>query len=452
MFDLMQRALDQSGADYLEVRIEETTNTSVVYVGQELERIGESSGRGGCIRATVNGGWGFVSFNDLSDLPAMARRAIKMATRAGQTTTNLAPPSQLLAQEKRNSGTDPLSVPLEQKHDLIRNYNQLLQSHERIQTTTARYEDRRKVKHLLTSDGTGTTFEESFCGALLAATARDGSTVQQHFRTYGNLGGYEQATGHERDAEQITRAAVDSLSADRVPAGTHTVILDPVLAGVFAHEAFGHLSESDFLDENPRLQEVMRLGRRFGPDELTVADQGDLDYAGYIPFDDEGTPTRRNNLILNGILHSRLHSRETAAKLGEEPSGNARSISYLHPPIVRMTNTFIDNGTCTFDEMLAQVDDGIYCKGALAGQTNCEMFTFTALEAFEIKSGVVGKRLRDVVLTGNVFETLSKIRAIGNDLAFHGGLGGCGKAGQAPLRVSHGSPHLLIDDVVIGGA
>ena len=451
MFDIMQSALEPSGADYVEVRIEETTTTSVVYSGNELERIGESTGRGGCIRAAVNGAWGFVCFNDLTDLHSMAQRAIDMATRAGRNTTTLSPANPLLANEAQLKGTDPRTVSLAEKHDLALRYNQLLQANKQIQTTSVRYEDRRKLKHILTSDGTGATFEESFCGALLAAIARDGNTVQQCFRSYGNLNGFEEATGHESDAEEICRTAVDSLHADRVTAGAYTVVLDPMLAGVFAHEAFGHLSESDFLDENPRLQEVMKPGRRFGSDDLTIGDCGDLPFAGYIPFDDEGTPSRRNDLIRNGILHGRLHSRETAAKLGEEPTGNARSISYLHPPIVRMTNTFIDNGKSNLEEMLAQVDRGIYCKGALAGQTNCEMFTFTALEAFEIQSGRIGKRLRDVVLSGNVFETLSNIRCIGNDLTMHGGLGGCGKAGQAPLRVSHGSPHLLVEQVVVGG-
>ncbi len=449
--DLMQKALSVPGADYMEVRIEETTRTSVVYAGKELERIGETTGRGGCIRASVHGGWGFVSFNDLSDLTAMARRAIEMASLVGKDETKLAPSSGLIAHESCNPGIDPRTISLAEKHDLTHNYNSLLLSDPSIQSTSTRYVDSCKRKHLLTSDGVGTTFEEVFCGVSLAAIARDGGTVQQYFRSYGNLAGYEEAQGHESDAETVCSRAVDALHADPVQAGTYRIIADPELSGIFAHEAFGHLSECDFLDENPRLQKVMRLGRRFGCDELTISDHGDFQHAGYIPFDDEGTPARRTDLIHEGILRGRLHSRESAAKLDEEPTGNARSISYHYPPIVRMTNTFIDNGTSSFVSMLEEIGDGLYCKGALAGQTNCEMFTFTPLEVFEIKNGKIGKRLRDCVLTGNVFETLMKIRLVGNDLQFSAGLGGCGKSGQSPLRVSTGAPHLLIDDVVVGG-
>jgi TldD protein len=105
----------------------------------------------------------------------------------------------------------------------------------------------------------------------------------------------------------------------------------------------------------------------------------------------------------------------------------------------------------TLEEMLAGVDEGIYAKGSLGGQTNTEMFTFSAEEAYKINGGKVCEKIRDVVLTGNVFETLMNIDAIGNDLVIYGGLGGCGKGGQSPLRVSDGGPHIRIRNVTIGG-
>ncbi len=451
MHELIQKALTVSGTDYLEIRIEETTSTQVLYSGKELERIGVTTSRGGCVRAAVRGGWGFVSFNDIDQLPHHAHRAASIAQLVANQSTHLAPHTPGLLHESATPTTDPRTIPLEAKHDLADRYNRLLRTHPKIQTTSVQYLDRTKKKTLFTSDGLSAELEEVFCGISLAALAREGSTIQQHFHSYADLTGYDTVLGLEEDAETIARTAVDSLSADSVPAGSYKVITDPTLSGIFAHEAFGHLSESDFLDENPRLREAMALGRRFGPDQLTIADQGNLDQPGYLPFDDEGTPTARTDLLLHGVLKGRLHSRETAAKLDEAPTGNARSLSHHHPPIVRMTNTFIDNGDSNLDSMLQTVDDGIYCKGALAGQTNCEMFTFTALEAFTLKNGEIGRRLRDVVLSGNVFHTLGNIQLVGDDLAFHSGLGGCGKGGQSPLRVSTGGPHLLIDNVVVGG-
>ena len=133
----------------------------------------------------------------------------------------------------------------------------------------------------------------------------------------------------------------------------------------------------------------------------------------------------------------------------EAPTGNARSIGYGYQPIVRMSNTYLEAREKTFEDLVSGVDNGIYALGALGGMTDTEMFTFSAGEAYAIRGGEVKEKLRDVVLTGNVKETLGNIDGIGNDLKFHGG--GCGKGAQSPLRVSTGGPHIRIRDVVIGG-
>ncbi|NEP84683.1 MAG: hypothetical protein F6K39_45220 [Okeania sp. SIO3B3] len=116
-----------------------------------------------------------------------------------------------------------------------------------------------------------------------------------------------------------------------------------------------------------------------------------------------------------------------------------------------MTNTFIDQGDKTFDELISMMGDGVYCVDYLGGMTNLEMFTFTAGKAFEVREGKIKRLLKDVVLSGNVFQTLNNVIAIGNDLQHFGGLGGCGKGGQNGLPVSVGGPHVLIDNIVIGG-
>jgi TldD protein len=231
------------------------------------------------------------------------------------------------------------------------------------------------------------------------------------------------------------------------------VIIDPLLAGTFVHEAFGHLSESDFVYENERMKELMQLGKRFGPDILNVIDDGSFPgQLGTHKYDFEGVRTRKNYLIKDGILVGRLHSRETAAKMEEEPTGNARSIGYQYPPIVRMTNTYIDQGTASFEEMIKDVDLGIYAINMIGGQTSMEMFTFSAAHAYMIRDGQLAELVRDVVLTGNVFETLMNIDMLGDTLVWHpGGPGGCGKGGQFPLRVGTGGPHTRIQNVVVGG-
>ncbi|PJB49883.1 MAG: TldD/PmbA family protein, partial [Chloroflexi bacterium CG_4_9_14_3_um_filter_45_9] len=155
-------------------------------------------------------------------------------------------------------------------------------------------------------------------------------------------------------------------------------------------------------------------------------------------------------LIREGILVGRLHSRETAARMGEKPTGNARALSYLFSPIVRMSNTYIEPGDASLEEMLSEIKEGVYVKDWYGGTTSLEMFTFSAGEAYIIRQGRLAELLRSPVLSGNVFITLENIDAIGNDLEMNQG-GGCGKAGQSPLPVSNGSPHIRIRHCVVGG-
>src|SRR2546429_125571 len=200
------------------------------------------------------------------------------------------------------------------------------------------------------------------------------------------------------------------LAAPMVTGGASPVILDPELAGVFIHEAFGHLSEADFVYENPQAREMMTLGRRFGKPGLNVGDNGAAPgLRGTLPFDDEGTPTQDTPLIKEGILVGRLHSRETAATMGERATGNARAISFRHPPIVRMTNTYIANGRCSFEDLIRDVKLGVYACGAFGGQTLLENFSFTAAYGRMIRDGHLAELVKDVVLAGNLFQTPDRI-------------------------------------------
>jgi len=147
----------------------------------------------------------------------------------------------------------------------------------------------------------------------------------------------------------------------------------------------------------------------------------------------------------------RLHSRETAAALGERPTGSARAIDYSHPPIVRMRNTSIEPGDATFEDMIKDIKLGIYARRAGGGQTNGEMFSFNCGEAYMIRDGKVAELVKNATFIGNVFTTLKNIDLVGADFLPKEGAGGCGKGGQAPLPVSHWCPHIRIQKAVIGG-
>ena len=448
----LRKALEAAKADYAEIRVHEGGSTSITYTGKELEDIGERTGVGGCVRVLIGGGWGFTAFNDLDDLPRFVELACEQARMIQGEPIRLSPQDPHRTEVDLATGHDPSDVPLADKEAICRRYNDRLAEPERIQTTSVRYRDSQGTTHFANTDGTYLAQRVTFCGVSVSAIAKDGMDVQHAYESVGDLRGFDKVTGLDETCDTVARRAVELLDAKPVEGGKYTVVVDPKLSGVFVHEAFGHLSEADFIYENEKLREIMTIGRRFGPDDLCIVDEGCMKHeAGYMAFDSEGTPTRKTYLIRDGILASRLHSRETAAKMDEEPTGNARAISHSCEPIVRMTNTYMEPRDKSFDEIVASTPSGIYAIGALGGQTNTEMFTFSAEEAYEIKDGKVGGRVRDVVLTGNVFETLANIDMIGNDMEMYGGLGGCGKGGQSPLRVGDGGPHIRIQNVVIGG-
>lgn len=285
------------------------------------------------------------------------------------------------------------------------------------------------------------------------AVAREQGTIERALESLGRRSGWEAVQGREEQFLAAADRAVALLAAPRVRGGTYPVVLDPKLAGVFIHEAFGHLSEADFVYENPEARDMMTLGRRFGGQELTIGDDGSAAaLRGTLPYDDEGTPTRNTVLVQNGVLVGRLHSRETAARMGEAATGNARALSFRHPPIVRMTNTYIANGRGTRDDLLKDIKLGIYACDAQGGQTYLEDFSFTAGHGFMIRDGQVCELVKDVVIAGNLFQTLDRIDRIAGDFQWNEMGGGCGKGGQAPLPVTEGAPHVRISDALVGGS
>ena len=438
--------------DYLEIRVEQSESTAISFRGSQLDAVDRSFNLVGGIRACHKGGWSFVTFNGLAELKDRISEAISQAHLVGKEKTLLAPLKPIQDYVSVTLGRDPRGVSMADKRRLIEAYNQLLLDYDpRIQTTMVSMRDRFGITYFVNSTGTCIAQERLDVSARFGAIARtEGGVVRQGFESVHSRSDYDALTGIEDQVLGAAKRAVGQLDAKSVKGGQYTVVLDPYLAGVFIHEAFGHLSEADFVYENPRMQELLTLGKPLAIEQLNVVDDATLSgLPGSLKYDDEGVPAQRKYLIKNGILNQRLHSRETAGKMDEEPTGNARAIGASYPPIVRMTNTGIEAGDCSFEEMISDIEEGVYAVRMLGGQTNGEMFTFAAAQGYMIRNGQIAEPVSDVTLTGNVFQTLKDIEAIGNDSLYVSG--GCGKGGQAPLAVSVGGPHLRIKDVVVGG-
>ena len=450
--DLIDDALTGNGADYCEVRIEETDSTRLTWRGKSLEDIAQTSGRGGNVRALVNGGWGFVSFNDLTGLKKRVADAVNQARAASGDGNHFAKVGAHVDSVEPLLVKDPAEIPLADKKRQMDSYNDVIWSVDGIQSSDMIYGDTSRKILFGNSDGSYIEQNRVHVIARISAQARKNGDVQQAGFSIGSVGDYALVEGLDEQVLDAANRAVGLLYAKPLEGGEWTTILDPVLAGVFVHEAFGHLSEADNVAENDKLQEIMVLGRQFGGKHLNVVDGASMPgLRGSYAYDEEGTPATRTDLIREGKLVGRLHSRETAARMGESPTGNARAISHAYPPIVRMTNTIIENGEASFEDLLEGVDKGVYVKNWYGGMTQHEMFTFSSGEAYMIRNGRVEEAVRPVMLTGNIFTTLHNIDAIGNDLDMNQG-GGCGKGGQMPLPVSNGSPHIRIRSCLISGA
>lgn len=439
--------------DFLTIRLEEARGTNILLRSERVETLSEGIAIGGQVRACYKGGWGFASFNQLSSLQERLEDAIAAARLIGEEETLIAPVEPVIIScELPLTGTDPRLVPLADKKALCDRYNNLLrQHHPSIATTSVRYSDSSQHILLATSDGTLIEQKWSDVEMRFSATARDGDSVQTGRETTGSRKAFEDLINLEEQVQGSAKRAVQALVLPPVKGDTYTVVIDPILTGLFVHEAFGHLSEADMLYENPDLLEVMSMGKRFGPDNLQIFDGAYPEgHRGSYFYDDEGTPATTTQLIKDGVLVGRLHSRETAGKLGEKPTGNARCLNYHYPPIVRMTNTWIERGTTAVKELFSGIKTGVYAQNWQGGMTNGEMFTFSAGEAWMIRDGEIAEPVKDVTLSGNVFKTLANIEAIGDDFHWDES-GGCGKGGQSGLPVGCGGPSLRIRDVVVGG-
>lgn len=453
MRNQLEEALKQSKADYTEIRIETDIISGLLFKGKELDQIGTSKSLGGLVRALVRGGWGIVTFNDLTNLKDKILEAFECASLVGNGTSKLAPVEPIVDLTAAELKKDFRGISLSEKKRVAEECNKtILHYDSRIQSTNVYYKDRFRKIYYANSEGTYIQDERPYTTISMQAIARSGDIVQRAKESNAGIGGFEIVEGLEEKALAAAKRSVELLAARPVKGGKYTVVLDPILAGVFAHEAFGHLSESDFVYENEQMKELMVLGREFGPKYLNIIDDGSIPgQQGTSQYDDEGVRTRKTYLIKEGILTGRMHSRETAAIMGEEPTGNARALSYEYEPIVRMTNTYIDKGDTSFEDMIKDIKLGVYALDSMGGQTMMEMFTFSAEHAYMIRDGKITELVRDVALTGNVFETLKNIDMIGDKVEWSHSGGGCGKGSQSPLPVGIGSPHIRISDVIIGG-
>ena len=396
----------------------------------------------------------FAHANELSE--AAIRRAAETMTVLDPTkTSQAAPPRRTNA--KLYTDADPLSlVPFARKVALCQEIDAAARARDpRVKQVTVSLAGSWSVIDIVRADG----FVAHDVRPLVRLNVS--LVVEQHGRRetgYHGLGGrslyerlFEPATWN-RAIDMALDQALVNLKSVAAPAGEMTVVCGPGWPGVLLHEAIGHGLEGDFNRKGTSAFSG-RIGERVAAPGVTVVDDGSMgERRGSLTIDDEGTPTGCTTLIEDGILKGYIHDRLNARLMGVAPTGNGRRESFAHAPMPRMTNTFMRAGKDDPAEILSRVKNGIYAKSFGGGQVDITSgkFVFSCTEAYKIENGRLGAPIKGATLIGDGPSVLTKVRAIGNDLALDEGIGVCGKGGQS-VPAGVGQPTLLIEGLTVGG-
>ena len=285
--------------------------------------------------------------------------------------------------------------------------------------------------------------------------AQDGARRETGYHGIGGRHLYDrlfEPAEWQRCIDLALHQAIVNLESVAAPAGEMPVVLGPGWCGVLLHEAVGHGLEGDFNRKGTSAFSG-RIGERVAAPGVTVIDEGAIgERRGSLTIDDEGTPTGRTVLIEDGILKGYLQDRLNARLMGMAPTGNGRRESFAHAPMPRMTNTFMLGGSDDPAELIERVSNGIYAKSFGGGQVDITSgkFVFSCTEAYKIENGRLGAPVKGATLIGDGPTVLTKVAAIGNDMALDEGVGICGKGGQS-VPAGVGQPSMLIDGITVGG-
>lgn len=430
---------------YSDVRVEDVAETTLVLEDGELKQCTESRRRGAFVRVYDGKRW----YNSATTEPDRLQQEL-------DTLAAMAEPNPAIGDDPvvrrfevnrdcvlRWQAGDLRAVPVEQKLALLRSYQPLLER-SGLAATRARYLDVHVDKTFRSSLGADIRQDYQHCGIALGYTVTGANAPftngrQRYASDFAGLQGCQEGL-RAAIAEDVNYA----MHAVPVEPGEYTCVLSPTVAGVFAHESFGHKSESDFMLGSETMRREWELGKQVGWEGLSILDSGVPNGSGYCPYDDEGTRARDTYLVKNGVLTGRLHSAATAAALDEAVTGNARAISFEFEPIVRMTSTWIAGGTDTFESLLRGAEGGLYIPDFFHG-SGMSTFTIAPARAYRIRGGKPAEPVLVSVISGNVMQTLHQIDGATAETELRSLFtGGCGKMEQWPLRVAFGGPYLRV--------
>jgi TldD protein len=477
MRDLCQHAVDAaaaSGAGYADARAIERRSQNVSTKNGQVETVADSESAGIGVRVLVEGAWGFACDRRLSPEGARdaALRAVAFArasaSRGKDRRVELAPAPARQGSYQTAGGRDPIEVPVAEKIDLCLRAEGAMR-HRDVRITEARVRAQREKRVFASSEGADIVQRFYECGGGISSLALAEGRVQT--RSYPSTHGgssaqagweYVESLAFELEGPRVAEEAAALLRAAPCPSGATTIVVDPEQMELQVHESVGHPTELDRVYgteaayAGTSFLKPEDLGTlRYGSELMNVtADPTTPEGLGTFAFDDEGVPAARQPVIEAGVLRGFLGSRETAARLRTTTAGSMRADGWSRMPLVRMTNLHLEPGAGSLDDLLADVDEGIYLATNKSWSIDDKRlnFQFGTEIAWEIKRGKLGRMLRDATYTGVTPIFWGSLDALAGPEEWRmQGLTNCGKGqpGQH-AHVSHGAPPARFRDVHVG--
>lgn len=446
----------ERGADFAEVYIEKGTTTSVSLDERKIQSAQVGGVEGVGIRAISGARIGYAYSDDLDGaaLDRTARTAALIAQSGGvsqpvKVSRGHAP--------RHYAVTPPLAgVEVARKADLLKRADRAARAADsRVTQVMGTYADVTKRIAVANTAGRYAEDVQDLCrfAVQVVAVGKDGERRSGFYGGGGRVPFTHFDTFLPEDvAREAVRQAVATLGAVDAPAGPQTVVLAPGWSGILLHEAVGHGLEADFIRKKTSLF-AGRLGQKVASDKVTVIDDGTMANArGSVNVDDEGGFGEYKVLIENGVLRGYMVDALNARVMGLRPTGSGRRQSFRHPPMPRMTNTYLAPGDDAPEDIVRSVQRGLYCAQFGGGQVDISNgnFVFEVSEAYLIENGKLTAPVKNATLIGVGPEVLQRVSRVGCDPKPDPGIGTCGKDGQS-VPVGVGLPTVRIEEVTVGG-
>ena len=446
-----------AGGDYADLYFEYVTNTSIGIDEGIVKSASETVTLGVGVRVIAGERTGYAYSDDLA--PEKIKKAARVAALIAKGPASVVKTGfeQAAKHNLYPMITTPHEAALDARVDLVKRADAAARAYDkRVFQVQAGYADSIREILVATSDGKLTFDRQPMARMSVSVLAREGSGAPQHGYSGGGgrvlLDFFLLEKTPEHFAKEAARQAIVQLDAIDAPAGESTVVLGPGWPGILLHEAVGHGLEADFNRKGVSAFSG-RIGQQVASPLCTIVDDGTIGHRrGSINVDDEGTPSKKNVLIENGVLRGYLQDKLSSTLMKTDSTGSGRRESYQAIPMPRMTNTYMLAGESDPEEIIRSVPKGIYCANFGGGQVDITSgnFVFQATESYLIENGKLGRPVKGATLIGNGPEALKYVSMVGNDLKLDEGVGTCGKDGQS-VPVGVGIPTIKIDKMTVGG-